>query len=248
MSSVLAKSKLNKVNINKKIEIKDVVLDNVTIDDLVLGKNNYDQFINLKNLLDGVSSCQVSDAFNNLFRRSGVVKNLKSINNLKAYGRITTVLTNSDDWGTGVIAIDECDDGDVLFIKVNGDDMAVWGDLASTNAKVSGLKGVAVYGCVRDMDAILYSNYPIFACNFTSNAGKPLGVGSINEDISIDDEIIRPGDFFFGDESGVVVIPQTLFTQVINEVLSIKLFELGAIEQLNDGVSLTEIVGLEKTL
>lgn len=243
--NILNKSKLKK-NIPKKVAIEDISLDNVTIDDLNLNEDNYDEFYNLKSLLNNVSSCQLSDAFNNLFRKSGVIKGLKSINNLKAYGRITTAITNVDDWGTGIVATDECNEGDILFVKVNGDDnMAIWGDLASTNAKNRGLGGVAIYGSVRDMDVLLYRDYPIFACNFTSNAGKPLCLGDINKNIVIDDEIIRPGDFFFGDESGVVVIPSSLFTQVINELLSVKIFELNATEQLGEGISLSDIIGLK---
>ena len=248
-NDILSKSKLkNKYDINKKINVEDIILNDVSIDDLELGDNNYNQFINLKNLLNSVSSCQISDAFNNLFRKSGVVEGLKSITNLKVYGRITTASTNSDDWGTGIIAINACNKGDILFIKVNNENAAIWGDLASTDAKLHGVGGVAVYGCVRDMEDILHSDYPIFACNFTSNAGKPLGVGNINEDISIDENIIRPGDFFFGDETGVVIVPATLFTQVINEVLSVKLFELNVIKQLKNGRSLMEVVGLNNAI
>ncbi|MDO5848897.1 MAG: RraA family protein [Methanobrevibacter sp.] len=242
---VLAKSKLNNnKNINKKIDIHDITLKDVTIDDLELGKNNYNQFINLKNLLDGISSCQLSDAYNNLFRKTGVVKGLKSINNLKAYGRIATAKTNSDDWGTGIVAIHGCENREILFIESSNTDLAIWGELASTDAKNNGVSGVAIYGSVRDMEAILFLDFPIFASDFTPNAGKPLALGTINENLIIEGEIIRPGDFFLGDKTGVVVIPASLFVQVINEVLMIKLSELGITEQLDEGKSLMEITGL----
>lgn len=242
---VLAKSKLNKKeNVDKKISVYDIDLNNVTIDDLELGNANYNQFINLKNLLDGVSSCQLSDAYNNLYRKTGVVKGLKSVNNNTVYGRIMTAETNCDDWGTSVSAINACDNGNVLFVKSSSEDLAIWGELASVNAKNSDVAGVAIYGSVRDMDALLNLDYPIFSCNFTPNAGKAIGLGVIGEDIVVDEEVISPGDFFFGDETGAVVIPQVLFTQVINEVLSVKLMELDIIEQLNDGKSLMEITGI----
>lgn len=242
---VLAKSKLNKNdNVDKKIAVNDINLKNVTIDDLELGNANYDQFINLKNLLDGVSSCQISDAYNELYRKTGVVNGLKSINNNKVYGKIVTAETNCDDWGTSVAAINACDNGNILFVKSNSEDLAIWGELASINAKNSGVSGVAIYGSVRDMDALLNLDYPIFSCNFTPNAGKSMGLGVIGEDIIIDGEIISSGDFFFGDETGVVVIPQLLFTKVINQVLLVKLVELDIIEQLNNGKSLLEITGI----
>lgn len=241
----LAKSKLkSKRDADKKIAVEDIDLSNVTIDDLKLGRNNYGSFINLKNLLDGISSCQLSDAYNGLYRRTGVVKGLKSVNNIRVYGRITVAETNSDDWGTGVAAICACDGGDVLFVKSSDEDLAIWGELASTNAKKSGVAGVAVYGSVRDMDALLNLDYPIFACGFTPNAGKALGLGSIGEDISIDGVTIKSGDFFLGDETGVVIIPAELFVPVMEEALSVKLMESSIIEQLNGGKSLMEIVGI----
>ena len=243
---VLDKSRLNKIaNVNKKIAVNDIDLKNVTIEDLELANDNYDEFINLKNLLDGVSSCQFSDAYNELYRKTGVVKGLKSINNQKIYGRIVTAQTNCDDWGTSVAAINACNDGDVLFVKSSSDDLAVWGELASTNAKNSGVGGVAVYGSVRDMDALLNLDFPIFSCNFTPNAGKPMGLGVIGEDISIDGELISSGDFFIGDENGVVVIPQLLFEEVIEQVLLVKLMEFDIINQLNCGKSLSEITGID---
>lgn len=241
----LAKSKLNKNdNVDKKISVNDINLKNVTIDDLELDNTNYNQFINLKNLLDGVSSCQISDAYNELYRKTGVVKGLKSINNNKVYGRIITAETNCDDWGTAVAAINACGYGNILFVKSSSEDLAIWGELASINAKNSGVSGVAIYGSVRDMDALLNLDYPIFSCNFTPNAGKPIGLGVIGEDIDIGGEIISSGDFFFGDETGVVVIPQLLFTKVIHQVLLVKLMELDIVNQLDSGKSLSEITGI----
>ena len=84
---ILDKAKLNKKDSNKHIEIKNINLDGVTVDDVILkkDKSNYTEFINLKNLLENVSSCQISDAFNNAFRRSGVLSNLKQINGYSFY-------------------------------------------------------------------------------------------------------------------------------------------------------------------
>jgi 3-hexulose-6-phosphate synthase len=122
----------NKKDLTKIKDIKDISLDNITIDDLTYDGQNYDEYINLNSFLNQVSSCQISDAFNQIARRSGVLYNLKSINNLKTWGRITTSKTNSDDWGTITLAIDEANDGDVLLVETSDMDAAIWGELAST--------------------------------------------------------------------------------------------------------------------
>ena len=235
----------NKKDLNKKIDVEDIDLSEISIEDLVFNKKNYKNYINLKSLLEGVSTCQISDAYNGISRRSGVIKELKPINRLSVWGRITTCKTNSDDWGTSALAIDEANDGDILFIKTNNSDMSVWGELASTCAKANGVKATVIYGSVRDLDALYYMDYPIFACDYAPNAGSALGLGEINVDISVGDMTIQPGDFFYGDETGVVIIPQSLFKQVMTQTLDIKVKELGIIDAIKGGKTLSQAAGLK---
>lgn len=234
----------NKKDLSKIKEFEDISLENITIDDLIFNGKNYDAFINLNSFLNQVSSCQISDAFNEIAHRSGVLYNLKSVNNLKTWGKITTVRTGSDDWGTITLAIDEADDGDVLLVDTCDMDAAIWGELASTCAKNNGVKATLVYGCVRDLDALLYMDYPIFACGFRPNAGKALGLGKINVDLLLESMEISAGDFLYGDETGVVIIPKEFFTDVMNKTFEIKLKEIEITGMLNSGMSLSQVVGL----
>lgn len=235
----------NKKDLNKVKAIEDISLDDITIDDLTYNGKNYDEYINLNSFLNGVSSCQISDAFNQIAHRSGVLYNLKSINNLKTWGKITTSKTDSDDWGTITLAIDEANDGDVLLVETSDMDAAVWGELASTCAKNNGVKATLVYGCVRDLDALLHLDYPIFACGFRPNAGNALGLGEINVDLELESMKISPGDFLFGDETGVVIIPKEYFTKVMVKTLEIKIKEKNITGMLNSGMSLSQVVGLK---
>lgn len=245
--SISPKDLLNKnKNLNKRVEISEICLENVTIDDLKFDGNNYNEYINLYSLLESVSSCQVSDAFNGISRRSGVIQKIKPINNQKVFGRIFTAETDSDDWGTSAMAIDAAEDGDILFFKVNNDDKAIWGELASTCARDNGIKATVIYGSARDLDALLYMDYPVFATNYCPNAGSALGLGSLNEPLDIDGFIINPGDFFIGDECGIVVIPQELFSQTMVAALGVKIKESMIIDKISQGVTLSGIVGLGK--
>lgn len=231
-------------NLNKRVDVEKISLENVTIDDLRFNGDNYKEYINLQSLLENVSSCQISDAFNGLASRSGTIKSIKPINNQKVWGSIYTAETKSDDWGTSALAIDSAGDGDVLFFKVDDDDKAIWGELASTCAKNNGIKATVVYGSVRDLDALLHLDYPVFASNFVSNAGLALGLGTLNEPIDIEGDIINPGDFFFGDESGIIVIPKEMFSKVMAATLEVKLKEANIIDLLAEGMTLGEITGL----
>ena len=240
-SDVLNKNK----NLNKRVNIDKINLDDVTIDDLKFNGKNYDNYINLMSLLDNVSACQVSDAYNGISRRSGSIQSIKPINNQRVWGSIFTVETESDDWGTSALAIDEAAEGDVLFFKVSDDDKAIWGELASTCARDNGIKATVIYGSARDLDALLHMDFPVFASNFCPNAGSALGLGTLNEPIVVEDVKINPGDFFIGDESGIVVIPRELFNQTMVATLGVKIKESKIIDDIADGKTLAQITGLK---
>ena len=241
-SDVLNKNR----NLNKRVDVNKIKLDDVTIEDLKFNGKNYDEYINLQSLLDSVTACQISDAYNGISRRSGVIQSIKPINNQKVWGTIFTAETTSDDWGTSALAIDAACDGDILFFKVDSEDKAIWGELASTCARDNGIKATVIYGSARDLDALLDMDYPIFASNFCPNAGSALGLGTLNEPIDVEGTKINPGDFFFGDESGVVVIPKELFTKTMIASLGVKIKESHIIEDISNGKTLAEIVGFAK--
>ena len=245
--SISPKDVLNKnKNLNKRIGIDKINLDNVTIDDLKFNGNNYEEYVNLQSLLENVSACQISDAYNGISRRSGVIPSIKPVNNKKVWGSIYTAETSCDDWGTSALAIDGACEGDILFFKVDSEDMAIWGELASRCAQDNGIKATVIYGSARDLDALLYIDYPVFASNFCPNAGLALGMGTLNDTIVVDGVEVNPGDFLFGDESGIVVIPKKMFTQTMIATLAVKVKESNIIDLINDGVGLAEIVGLAK--
>lgn len=245
--SISPKDVLNKnKNLNKRVDIDKINLDNVTIDDLKFNGNNYDEYVNLQSLLENVSACQISDAYNGISRRSGVIQSIKPINNKKVWGSIYTAETSCDDWGTSALAIEDASEEDVLFFKVDSEDMAIWGELASRCAQDNGIKASVIYGSARDLDALLYIDFPVFASSFCPNAGSALGLGTLNEPIVVEDVRVNPGDFFFGDESGIVVVPKELFTQTMVATLGVKVKESNIVDLINDGVGLAEIVGLAK--
>ena len=245
--SISPKDVLNKnKNLNKRVDIEKINLNDVSIDDLRFNGKNYEEYINLYSLLENVSACQVSDAFNSISKRSGTIQAIKPINNQKVFGTIFTAETASDDWGTSALAIDNAKCGDILFFKVDNDDKAIWGELASTCARDNGIKACVIYGSARDLDALLYLDFPVFASNFCPNAGSPLGLGTLNEPIDVEGTKINPGDFLIADESGIVVIPKELFAKTMIATLAVKIKEANIIDDIGRGTTLAEIVGLAK--
>ena len=205
-------------------------------------------FENLKKLLDNTSSCQISDALAKISGRNGVIEGIKAINNKIAYGRVVTAKTSSDDWGTSLLGIDKGKKGNILFIETYGESSAIWGELTSNSSYKKELAGTVIWGASRDIDYIIRSDYPVFAKETVPNAGNALGLGKVNVVLKIgkdEKHIIKPGDFLIGDESGVVHVPQELFTEVMLKTLEIKINELYIVSKIKKGETLSEIVGLE---
>ena len=236
----------NKKNINKRVNINDINLNNISINDLEYHGDNYHEFINLMSLLENVTTCQISDAFRSITNRSCSLYSIKSINNRKVWGTVFTVETSCDDWGTSTLAIDAAKKGDILLFKVDSENSAIWGEIASKCALKKGIKATVIYGSARDLDVLLYSDYPIFAGNYCPNAGSPLGLGTLGEPIEIDGVKIESGDFLFGDENGIAVIPKTMFKDTMDATVSVKIKENTILSKINDGMSLAEILNLKK--
>lgn len=233
--SKIEKKELNQIDISKY---------QFSIDDLE--DKDSSNYILLKKILDSSSSCQVSDAYASVSGRSGVIDGLKPMNRNKVYGRVFTAKTNTNDWGTSLMAMDNASEGEVLFIYSYGDKASVWGELASTCAGEKGIAGTILYGYARDMDALIDLDYPVYALDYCPNAGKALGLGKVDIVLEIGEDIIKPGDFVFADENGVVLIPQELFGETMVATFNVKVKESFIIKELKKGRLLSEIIGLER--
>lgn len=115
----------------------------------------------------------------------------------------------------------------------NSSNCAHFGEMNAVAAKAAGCDGVVVDGATRDSNFIMQMNYPVF-CRFrTPVEGKSRFV---NMDYQIPiflkgtdgNILVYPGDYIFGDNDGVVIVPRDLVVQVLE-----------AAEQLNSRESLS---------
>lgn len=101
--------------------------------------------------------------------------------------------------------------------------VALYGELSATSARAHGAVGALIDGGTRDSAHLINMGFPVFARyrNPVEAFGRwmmldyqvPIRLhGELSESI-----IVHPGDFIFGDLDGVVVIPQALTMQVLEE-------------------------------
>ncbi|NPA61996.1 MAG: RraA family protein [Methanococci archaeon] len=163
------------------------------------------------------------------------------------FGEVITVKTNYNDWGTLIKAISFAKNK-IIVAEIVGDrkyETAVWGGLASLNAKIKGVKGVVIDGCVRDLEDIKHIKFPVFARNSCPNAGKPLNLGEINVPLTINNIKINPGDVVVGDCNGVAIIKKETLEDVIENAKQVKHKEQVIRERLLRCYDLRDILDLK---
>ncbi len=189
------------------------------------------------------STANVSDAMH----REGAMDGLHPVTEgAKAVGRAVTVRCMDGDWAKPVEAIDEAEEGDVLVIRVDGTDAAVWGELASHSCMMNGIAGVVIDGAIRDVEDIREMGFPAWARVERPNAGDPKGFGEVGVEVTCGNQRVRAGDWIVADESGVVVVPRDQAVELANRAVDVKEQEDRLREEIKRGSSLSKVLKLKK--
>jgi 4-hydroxy-4-methyl-2-oxoglutarate aldolase len=108
-------------------------------------------------------------------------------------------------------AVDALVDGDVVVAAVEGEHgpSGFWGELLTTAALSRGGRGAVVDGYTRDSEAIAALGYSLFARGSSplDSKGRSEVIG-YGEPVRCGGVLVATGDLVFGDQDGVVVIPE----------------------------------------
>lgn len=118
-------------------------------------------------------------------------------------------------------AIDLAVPGDVIVVDAGGDlSNSLMGELMLAYAVKKGVAGFVLDGAIRDADAFLATNLPVFAAGVTHRGPYKDGPGEINVPIAIDGMVIAPGDLILGDSDGVLSVPIDAAEDVLARTLA----------------------------
>ena len=105
-------------------------------------------------------------------------------------------------------AIDMAEPGDIIVCDAGGDlTNSLMGELMLAHAIKRCVGGFVLDGAVRDVEAFLEVNLPVFAAGVSHRGPYKDGPGEINVSVAIDGMVIEPGDLVIGDWDGVLSIP-----------------------------------------
>jgi 4-hydroxy-4-methyl-2-oxoglutarate aldolase len=106
-------------------------------------------------------------------------------------------------------AVEQCRPGDVLVVTTTSPSSdGSFGELFATALKYRGVRGVVTTGGVRDVAELHEMGFPAFSAAVSAQGTVKATPGAVNIPVSINGQVIHPGDAVVADDDGVVVVPR----------------------------------------
>ena len=81
---------------------------------------------------------------------------------------------------------------------------ALLGDMIAENAVKNGWEGIIIYGCVRDVDALVTLDLGVQALASIPLKTDKRGIGDLNVPVTFGGVTFNPGDYVYADNNGVI--------------------------------------------
>lgn len=139
--------------------------------------------------------------------------------------------------------------GDVLVVDAKGFvEAGPWGDVLTEQALKQGVAGLIINGAVRDAEAIVNAGFPVFCRGLSIKGTGKHQPGHLNVPVCFGDVLINPGDIVVGDRDGVVVVARDEMDDVLLKSQQREDKEAYFREQIREGATTRDLLGLGETL
>lgn len=122
---------------------------------------------------------------------------------------------------------------------------SIFGSVASVRSQMNGFSGALIGGSVRDTQELLKSNFPIFSNGISpgritgralaKSTGQPIEIGSV---------AISQGNIVYGDNDGVIIIPQSKLSNIVDLAFEINTWEGELKSFLTQGANYEQVIEL----
>jgi len=191
-----------------------------------------------------LDTSHVSDALDKLGVNGQVFGLLPLQRTSRLVGRAFTVryVPISGTSGTVGDYIDDLAPGTVVVLDNAGRlDVTVWGDLLTATASARGLAGTVIDGVCRDSDRAVELDYPVYARSRWMRTGKDrVRVESYDVPVTVGGVCVEAADYLLGDGDGVVCVPASRVTEVLDIASGIRESEESIRRAVEGGATLTE--------
>ncbi len=144
-------------------------------------------------------------------------------------------------FGMMLDALDDIQEDEVYLCPFSSHAYALIGEIMCTRMKIRKAAGAVVDGYHRDTKGILALDMPVFSRGAWAQDQGPRGkVLDYRVPISAGSVSINPGDIVFGDLDGVVIIPQDIEAEVIEQAYEKATGENFVAERIRSGLGAKE--------
>jgi 4-hydroxy-4-methyl-2-oxoglutarate aldolase len=192
-----------------------------------------------------IAAANISDAAGNINTMDSGIQALAQ--GTKICGPACTVSTRVGDFLAILQGLHAAKPGDVLVVGSQGSaDIAVFGEITSTEAKLKGLAGLVTDGRVRDIEGIRKIGFPVFARGTSPRVAGRGSLGEVNVPTNCGGVVVEPGDIIVGDADGVVVVPRLKAAEILRLSQDILRFEDTLVSKVRAGLSQVEFFKLNE--
>lgn len=126
------------------------------------------------------------------------------------YGEVVTIKAFEDNsLVREQVALDGT--GKVLVVDGGGSlRRAMLGDMLAEKAAKNGWQGIVIYGCIRDVNAIGEIDLGVQSLATHPMKTDKRGLGDLNVPVTFGGTTIKPGDYLYADNNGVLVSDKEL--------------------------------------